>query len=70
MTTRTLPKFISLIVAFAVSAAWLSTVVNGMQSQPAPMLSTVELPRVVVIARKASAPEATAQVQPATGNNG
>jgi hypothetical protein len=57
-------------VAFAVSAAWLSTVVNGMQSQPAPMLSTVELPRVVVIARKASAPEATAQVQPATGNNG
>ncbi len=70
MTTRTLPKFISLIVAFAVSAAWLSTVVNGMHSQPAPMLSSVELPRVVIVARKASAPEATAQVQPATDNNG
>jgi hypothetical protein len=70
MTTRTLPKLIALILAFAVSAAWLSTVVNSMHSKPVPMLSSVELPRVVVVARKASASDATAQVQPVPGNNG
>jgi hypothetical protein len=70
MTTHTLPKLIALTLAAAISATWLSTVVTGMHSQPAPALYSIELPTVVIVAQKASAPQATAQVQTLPGKNG
>jgi len=45
-------------------------VVTGMQSQTAPELYSIELPTVVIVAHKASAPEATAQAQALPGKNG
>ncbi len=69
MTTRTLPKFFALTLATVISTGLLSTVVTGMQSQPAPDLYSIELPTVVIVAHKASAPHTTAQVQVLPGNN-
>ncbi len=60
MITRTLPKFLALTLAAIVSASWLSTVVTAMHSQPAPALYSIELPTVVIVAQKASAPQASA----------
>ncbi len=69
MTTRTLPKFFALTLAAAISASWLSTVVTGMHSQPAPALYSIELPTVVIVAQKASAPQASAQAQALPAKN-
>jgi len=44
--------------------------VTGMHSQPAPALYSIELPTVVIVAQRASAPQATAQVQPLPVKNG
>lgn len=70
MTTRTLPKLFALTLAAAISATWLGTVVTGMQRQPAPALYSIELPTVIIVAHKASAPQGTAQVQPLPGKSG
>jgi hypothetical protein len=70
MTTRTLPKLFALTLAAAISATGLSTVVTGMQSQPTPALYSIELPTVVIVAHKASEPQATAQAQATPGKNG
>ena len=70
MTTRTLPKFFALTLAAVISATGLSTVVTGMHSQPEPALYSIELPTVVIVAHKASAPQTTAQVQTMPGNKG
>ena len=70
MTTHTLPKLFALTLAALISASWLSTVVTAMHSQPAPALYSIELPTVVIVAQKASAPQATAQVQAMPGRNG
>lgn len=70
MTTRTLPKLFALTLATAISTGLLSTVVTGMQSQTAPEMYSIELPTVVIVAHKASAPEATAQAQALPGKNG
>ena len=70
MTLSPMPKLIALILAAALSSTWLSTVVIGMHSQPAPTLHSIELPTVVVVAHKASAPQATAQACTTPGKNG
>jgi hypothetical protein len=67
MTLRTMPKLIALTLAAALSGTWLSTVVTGMHSQPAPTLLSIELPTVVVVAHKASAPQASAQARTMPG---
>jgi hypothetical protein len=69
MTTRLLPKMFALTLAAALSATWLSTVVTGMQAQSARTLHSIELPTVIVVAHKASAPQATAQAQATPGKN-
>jgi hypothetical protein len=70
MTTSLLPKLLALTLAAAISSTWLSTVVTGMQTRSAPALYSIELPTVVVVAHKASAPQASAQAQPLPGKNG
>ncbi len=70
MTTHILPKLFALTLAAVISASWLGTVVTAMHSQPAPALYSIELPTVVIVAQKASAPQATAQVQSMPGKNG
>jgi hypothetical protein len=70
MTTRTLPKLLALTLAATISAVWLGTVVTGMHSQSAPAMYSIELPTVVIVAHKASAPQATAQGQALPGKNG
>ena len=69
MTTQMLPKLVALTLATALSATWLSTVVTGMQTQSSPALHSIELPTVVIVAHKASAPQATAQAQATPGKN-
>ena len=69
MTTRTLTKFFALALAAAISAAWLSTIATGMQRQTAPTQYSIELPTVVIVAHKASAPQATALIQSAPAKN-
>jgi hypothetical protein len=59
----------ALTLAAALSATWLSTVVTGMQTQIAPALHSIELPTVVIVAHRASAPQATAQAQATPGKN-
>lgn len=70
MTTSKRHQFIALIMGVGLSATWLSTVVVGMQSASAPTLRTIELAPVVIVARKASAPQATAQTKPAAAKCG
>ena len=69
MTTRTLPKFFAMTLAATISAGWLGTVVTAMHSQPAPALYSIELPTVVIVAQKASAPQASAQAQALPAKN-
>jgi hypothetical protein len=69
MTTRTLPKLFALTLAVAISTTWLGAVVTGMHSQPASVLYSIELPTVVIVAHKASAPQATAHVRATPGEN-
>lgn len=69
MNTRPLSKFFTLALSAGLSAAWLGTVVVGMQSSGAPVMHTIELPTVVIVARKNPAPDATAQVKPAAAKN-
>jgi hypothetical protein len=70
MRTRPRTTFIALILGTGISAAWLSAVVIGMQSPAPPAMRTIELPQVVVVAHRASAPQATAQSKPFPAKNG
>jgi hypothetical protein len=58
MTTRRRHQFIALIMGACLSATWLSTVVVGMQSA-CPHPTHHRVAPVVIVARKASAPQAT-----------
>lgn len=70
MTTRPFSKFLALALGAGLSAAWLSTVVVGMQTpSQMPVLHSIELPTVVIVAHKASAPSATAQARTSSANN-
>ena len=69
MTTRPLPKLISLVLATALSGAWLGSIVTGMQSQNAPTRYSIELPTVVIVAHKASAQNTSAKAPLAAGQN-
>ena len=70
MHTSPRTTVIALILSAACSAAWLSAVVVGMQSTAQPALRSIELPTVTIVARKASAPQATAQSKPSVPKNG
>lgn len=69
MTTRLSTKFFALALGSGLSAIWLSAIVVGLQRPPAPMLHSIELPTVVVVARKGPESSATAQVKPATAKD-
>ncbi len=69
MTTRQRTKFFALALGSGLSAAWLSAVVVGMHSTAAPVLHSIELPTVVIVARKAPEASTTAQVKPVTAKN-
>ncbi len=64
MITRLSTKFFALALGSGLSVAWLSAVVVGMHQAPAPELHSIELPTVVVVARKATESSATAQAKP------
>lgn len=70
MYTRPRNTLIALILGTGISAAWLSAVVVGMQTTAQPSVRTIELPTVVIVARKASAPQTTAQSKPSIAKNG
>lgn len=70
MTTSRRHHFIALTLGVGLSASWLSTVVLGMQNSATPSLRTIELAPVVIVARKASAPQATAQTKPTAAKCG
>ena len=59
MYTQPRNTLIALTLGTAISAAWLSAVVIGMQSSAPASIPTFELPRVVVVARKAAAAPTT-----------
>jgi len=63
-------KLIAALLCSGASVLWLSTVVVGMQSTAQPAVRTVEWPTVVVVAHRASAPQATAQSRLLPGKNG
>ncbi|MBK6592025.1 MAG: hypothetical protein IPG23_04380 [Burkholderiales bacterium] len=69
MTTRLRTKFFALALGSGLSLVWLSAVVVGMQRPTAPVLHSIELPTVVVVARKATESSTTAQVKPVTAKN-
>lgn len=69
MTTRLRTKFFALALGSGLSLVWLSAVVVGMQRPPAPVLHSIELPTVVVVARKATESSTTAQVKPVTAKD-
>lgn len=74
MTSSPLTKIVALALAAVLSAAWLDTVVVGMQSPVEPVMHSIELPTVVIVARKATEPTtgptgATAQVKPVAAKN-
>ena len=69
MTTRPLPKLLALMLAAALSASCFSMIATGMQTRTAPTLHSIELPTVVIVAHKATAPQATAQTKPGTKGN-
>lgn len=70
MYTHPRNTLIALVLGTGISAAWLSAVVAGMQTTAQPSMRTMELPTVVVVARKASAPPATAQSKPSIAKSG
>jgi hypothetical protein len=71
MFTRPLSKFFAVVMGALLSAVWLGTIVTGMHNQAkAPVLHSIELPRVVIVAHKTSAPNTSAQAKPVTAHNG
>ena len=60
MTTRTTSKILGLTLGAALSIAWLSTIVVGMQSASTPAVRTIELPTVVIVGHRSAAVNATA----------
>jgi hypothetical protein len=65
MYTQPRHTLIALILGTCISSAWLSAVVIGMQSSAPAGIPTFELPPVLVVARKAAAPQTTPQPQAA-----
>lgn len=66
MMTRLRTKIFALALGSGLSAIGLSAIVVGMHRPPEPVLHSIELPIVVVVALKAPESSETAQVKPLT----
>lgn len=69
MTTHRTHQILALILGGTLSAISLGSVVVSMQRPEAPSMYSIELPTVVIVAHKASAPQITAQASPTCAKN-